>query len=143
MQTQNRILEDLARVASSAMGVAAGMRGEVEARLREQFERILSQMDLVPREEFEAVKAVAVKAREEQEVLAERLAKLEAELAPVSGTRKPARKRAPAKKKANPASGGLTRSGLQGSTIHRFFLKARRGAPIPCCAPDSKLAPYI
>ena len=40
MQTQNRLLEDLARVASSAMGVAANMRGEVEARLREQFERI-------------------------------------------------------------------------------------------------------
>jgi BMFP domain-containing protein YqiC len=81
MQTQNRLLEDLARVASSAMGVAANMRGEVEARLREQFERILRDMDLVTREEFEAIKAVAVKAREEQEILAARLATLEAKAA--------------------------------------------------------------
>jgi BMFP domain-containing protein YqiC len=78
MQTQNRLLDDLARVASSALGVAAGMRTEVEARLREQFERVLAQFDLVTREEFDAVKAMAIKAREEQEILAERLAKLEA-----------------------------------------------------------------
>jgi hypothetical protein len=78
MQTQNRLLDDLARVASGALGVAAGMRAEVEARLREQFERVLAELDLVPREEFDAVKAMAVKAREEQEVLAERLARLEA-----------------------------------------------------------------
>jgi BMFP domain-containing protein YqiC len=78
MQTQNRLLDDLARVASGALGVAAGMRAEVEARLREQFERVLAQLDLVTREEFDAVKAMAVKAREEQEVLAARLAKLEA-----------------------------------------------------------------
>ena len=81
MQTQNRLLEDLARVASSAMGVAANMREEVEARLRDQFERILRDMDLVTREEFEAIKAVAVKAREEQEILAARLATLEAKAA--------------------------------------------------------------
>jgi len=77
MQTQNRLLDDLARVASGAIGVAAGMRGEIEARLREQFEKILSQMDLVSREEFEAVKAMAAKARAEQEDMAERLAALE------------------------------------------------------------------
>ncbi|WP_343561985.1 accessory factor UbiK family protein [Kiloniella sp. b19] len=84
MQTQNRILDDLARVASSAMGAASGVRSEVEARVREQFERILNQMDIVSREEFEAMKAVAVAAREESEdlktkleALEERLAKLE------------------------------------------------------------------
>lgn len=80
MQTQNRLLDDLARVASGALGVAAGMRGEIESRLREQFEKILLQMDLVTRDEFEAVKAMAAKAREEQEILAERLAALEARL---------------------------------------------------------------
>jgi BMFP domain-containing protein YqiC len=94
MQTQNRLLDDLARVASGALGVAAGMRGEIEARLREQFEKILSQMDLVTRDEFEAVKAMAAKAREEQEILAERLAVLEAQ----TGT-KPA-------KAAKPKTGG-------------------------------------
>ncbi|MFQ5775462.1 MAG: accessory factor UbiK family protein [Kiloniellaceae bacterium] len=80
MQTQNRLLDDLARVATGAIGVAASMRGEIEARLREQFERILSQMDLVTREEFEAVRAMAAKAREEQERLGERLAALERRL---------------------------------------------------------------
>lgn len=78
MQTENRLLDDLARVAGGALGVAAGMRSELEARLREQLERILGRMDLVTREEFDAVKAMAVKAREEQEALAERLAALEA-----------------------------------------------------------------
>ncbi len=99
MQTQNRLLDDLARVASGALGVAAGMREEVEARLREQFERILTSMDLVTREEFEAVKAMAAKARAEQEKLEERVAALEAELA-----KKPA-KRAKKAAKARPRGG--------------------------------------
>lgn len=81
MQTQNRLLDDLARLASGAMGVANEMRGEVESRMRRQFERLLDQMDLVTREEFDAVKAMAAKAREEQEILAERLAALEVRLA--------------------------------------------------------------
>lgn len=81
MQTQNRLLDDLARVAGGALGVASGMRSEIEARLREQFERILNQMDLVPREEFDAVKAMAAKARAEQERLEERVAALEAQIA--------------------------------------------------------------
>ena len=81
MQTQNRILDDLARVASSAIGVAAGMREELEVRLREQFERVLSRMDLVTREEFDAVRAMAAKARDEQEALTARVAALEAALA--------------------------------------------------------------
>ncbi|MBB3066675.1 MULTISPECIES: accessory factor UbiK family protein [Limibacillus] len=80
MQTRNRLLDDLARVATGALGVAGGLRQEAEGRLRQQFERILANMDLVTREEFEVVRAMAVKAREEQEALADRLAKLEAEL---------------------------------------------------------------
>lgn len=81
MQTRNRILDDLARVATSAMGVATGMRDEIEARLRDQFETILARMDVVPREEFEVVKDMAARARDEQERLAERLTALEAEVA--------------------------------------------------------------
>ena len=81
MQTQNRLLDDLARVASSAMGIATGMRSEAEARLREQFEKIISQMDLVSREEHEVVQAMAQKAREDQEEMAERVEKLEARIA--------------------------------------------------------------
>ena len=100
MQTQNRLLDDLARVASGALGVAAGMRGEIEARLREQFERILGQMDLVTREEFDAVKAMAAKARAEQEDLAARVAALEARLATKGKARRAAPK--PAKPKDAP-----------------------------------------
>ena len=86
MQTQNRLLDDLARVATGALGVAAGMRGEIEARLRDQFEKILTGMDLVTREEFDAVKAMAAKARAEQETLARRVAALEARLGAKAGT---------------------------------------------------------
>ena len=80
MQVDNRLLDDLARVASGAFGALSGVRGEVEARLKHQFERILSEMDLVPREEFDAVKAMAAKARQEQEALEKRVAALEAAL---------------------------------------------------------------
>ena len=77
---ENRILDDLAKVAAGAMGGVAGVRQEIEARLRQQFERILANMDVVSREEFEVVKAMAVKARMEQEALAARLAALEERL---------------------------------------------------------------
>ena len=100
MQTQNRLLDDLARVAGGALGVASGMRAEIEARLREQFERILAQMDLVTREEFDAVQAMAAKARDEQEALAERVAALEAKLAAKGGAKKAAAKPAGRKKAA-------------------------------------------
>jgi BMFP domain-containing protein YqiC len=78
MQSESRLLEDLARVAAGAMGVAQGMREEVEARLKDQFERVLSRMDLVTREEFEVVQAMARAAREAQEELEQRVAALEA-----------------------------------------------------------------
>jgi len=77
MQSQNRFFDDLARVAAGAVGTLSGVRTEVESRLREQLERVLSGMDLVTREEFEAVKAMASKARTEQEDLAKRVAELE------------------------------------------------------------------
>jgi BMFP domain-containing protein YqiC len=80
MQNDNRIFEDLARVASGALSALTGVREEVEARLRDQFQHILDRMNLVRREEFEAVQAMAAKARDEQEQLAERLAALEARL---------------------------------------------------------------
>jgi BMFP domain-containing protein YqiC len=82
MQSQNRLFDDFARLAAGAVGALSGVRSEVEARLREQVERLLSGMDLVSRDEFEAVKAMAAKARSEQEELAVRLAALEARLAP-------------------------------------------------------------
>ena len=81
MQSQNRIFDDIARVAAGAVGTISGVRDEVEARLRDQLERVLAGMDLVSREEFEAVKAMAAKARAEQELLLARIESLEARLA--------------------------------------------------------------
>ena len=81
MQTENRILEDLARVASSAMGTASGVRGEIEAVLKRHLEKILLSMDLVSRDEFEAAKDMAAKARSEQEALNQRVDELERALA--------------------------------------------------------------
>jgi BMFP domain-containing protein YqiC len=81
MQVENKLLDDLARVASGALGALSGLRGEVEAQLRQQFERVLSQMDVVSREEFEAAQEMVVRARTEQEKLSERVAALEAQVA--------------------------------------------------------------
>ena len=81
MQTQNPLLDDLARVATSALGALTGVRAEDEARVRDQLERVLSRMDLVTREEFEAARAMAAKARLEQETLVARLEAIEARLA--------------------------------------------------------------
>ena len=81
MQTENRLLDDLARVATGALGALTGMRDEIEARMRDQFERILGRMNLVRREEFDAVHAMAARARAAQEALEQRVALLEAKLA--------------------------------------------------------------
>ena len=92
MQSQNRLFDDLARLASGAVGALSGVRGEVESRIRDQLERIISGMDLVSREEFEAVKAMAAKAREEQEALQRRLDTLEAGRVALPATAAPARR---------------------------------------------------
>jgi BMFP domain-containing protein YqiC len=81
MQTENRLFDDLAKVATGALGALGGVREEIEARLREQLERILDRMNLVRREEFDAVQAMAQKARAAQEALEQRVAALEARLA--------------------------------------------------------------
>ena len=80
MQSQNRFFDDIARVASGAVGAISGVRGEIESRLRDQLERVLAGMDLVSREEFEAVKAMAERARTENERLEARIAALETQL---------------------------------------------------------------
>jgi BMFP domain-containing protein YqiC len=105
MQTQNRLLDDLARVANGAIGTLSGVKTEIETIVRQRIDAMLANMDLVTREDFEAVQAMAAKAREEQELLADRVAKLEAALAKPS---KPARKRPAAKKKAAPKPDNAT-----------------------------------
>jgi BMFP domain-containing protein YqiC len=111
MQSQSKLIDDLARVASSALGVATGMRHEAETQLRRQFERILADMDLVTREEFEVVRTIAETARAEQEALEERLAALEAQLAKPQGGQgagKSAASKGKAKSGAKARSAGTT-----------------------------------
>jgi len=85
MQVDSRLLDDLARVAGSALGAASGMRGEVEAAVRRRLEQALSGMDLVSRDEFDAVREMAAKARTEQETLTKRVAELEAAIERLQG----------------------------------------------------------
>ena len=79
-QTSNRILDEIARLMNDAAGVADGVRREVQTLVQTQMERVLRDMDVVTREEFEAVKEMAAKAREENERLAARLAEVEKKL---------------------------------------------------------------
>ena len=80
-QTTNRIFDDFAKMMTDAAGAAEGMKREAETVMKGQAERLLRGMDVVAREDFEAVKAMAQKAREENESLAMRVAALEAALA--------------------------------------------------------------
>jgi BMFP domain-containing protein YqiC len=79
-QTTNRFFDEIARLMNDAAGAASGVRREVETVIRNQAERILRDLDLVKREEFEAVKVMARLAREENEALNARVAALEARL---------------------------------------------------------------
>ncbi|MFW5835032.1 MAG: accessory factor UbiK family protein, partial [Pseudomonadota bacterium] len=65
MQTRNPMLDDLAKVASGALTTLGGVREEIENRVKERLERFAAEMELVTREEYDAVRAMAVKAREE------------------------------------------------------------------------------
>lgn len=99
---QNRILDELAKLMTDAAGAAQGVRREVETAFRSQAERMLNSMDLVQREEFEAVRDMAAKARAENEKLSARIAELEVRLAggsakPASAATKPASSRAKSK----------------------------------------------
>ncbi len=84
-QINNRFFDEFAKMMTDAAGAAQGVRREVETLVRAQGERVLRDMDLVRREEHEAVKAMAVKARDENDRLSERLAQLEARIAALEG----------------------------------------------------------
>ena len=81
MQTRNPFIDDLAKVANGAMGALSGVKDEMTARMRDQIAKILDGMDIPRRDEFDAVKAMAAKAREENEELKQKIAALEAKLA--------------------------------------------------------------
>ncbi|MEQ8306477.1 MAG: accessory factor UbiK family protein [Hoeflea sp.] len=102
----NRLLDELAKLMTDAAGAAQGVRREAETAIQAQLERLLNSMDLVKREEFEAVREMAAKAREENDALSARLDELEKKLAA-----KPAAKTASkAGSKAGSKSGTATKS---------------------------------
>lgn len=104
-----RLLDDFAKLAGSTMNTVMGAKGEVEKFCRQQCEAFFSKMDLVKREEFEIVKAMATKAREEQEKLQKRLDKLEGKKpAAKKAASKPAAKK-PAKKAAKKSTAKTTK----------------------------------
>ena len=98
MQTNSRVLDDLVKVANSALGAVSGVKGEVETALRQQFEKVLMGMDVVSREEFEVVEAMAAKARAENATLEARLDALEAKVTARARPAKPKTTRKPARK---------------------------------------------
>jgi len=98
MQTENHLFDDLARVASGAINTLGGLREEIELRVKERIERFAGEMDLVSREEFDAVKTMAAKARADQEALLARITTLEQALA-ASDKATPAKPAAAARKK--------------------------------------------
>jgi BMFP domain-containing protein YqiC len=82
---QNRVLDELAKLVTDAAGAAQGVRREVETALRSQSERVLNTLDVVQREDFEAVREMAIKARAENSALLARIEALEARLARFEG----------------------------------------------------------
>jgi BMFP domain-containing protein YqiC len=80
MQTKDRFFDDAARMAGGAFGIVAGLKREVETFAKGQIERLIADMDLVPREEFEAAREMAARARDQQEELERRIALLEARI---------------------------------------------------------------
>jgi BMFP domain-containing protein YqiC len=80
MQTENRLFDDFARMAGGALNMLTGFKTEVEQIVRQQMEGWLSNLNLVTREEFDTVREMAAKARDEQEALLARIAALEARL---------------------------------------------------------------
>ena len=77
MQTRNKIMDDISQLMTNAMGVAQGAKDEAETAMKGLMDRWLADRDFVTREEFDAVRAMAQKAREENEALSVRLAALE------------------------------------------------------------------
>ena len=83
-QTDNPFLDGMARILTDAAGAAKSLRDEIDTFVKQRLERLVADMDFVPREEFEAVKAMAAKARAENERLEARIAALESKSTPPS-----------------------------------------------------------
>lgn len=73
MQTENKLFDDIGKLATSTLGLAQGLREEVETLVRQRLERVIAELDVVPRDEFDALKALAVKLEQDNQALNERL----------------------------------------------------------------------
>jgi len=102
MQTDNRLLDGMARFFTNAAGAAQAFKAEMETMMKARFERLIADLDFVPREEFDAVRAMAAKARTENDKLATRVAELEKKLGSTrksaSGAKTPRKTRGSAKR---------------------------------------------
>jgi BMFP domain-containing protein YqiC len=103
MQTDNRVLDSMARFFTNAAGAAQAFRTEVESIVKTRLERLVADLDFVPREEFNAVKQMAAKARAENDKLSARVAALEAQIAAPNRGPKAAAKSPRPRKSAGPA----------------------------------------
>ena len=92
MQSENRLFDDFVKMMNGVAGTMAGMGREAEASMREKMREWMAGADFVGRDEFEAVKAMAAAARDENEILKSRIAALEAKVAgPATGSKRPPR----------------------------------------------------
>jgi BMFP domain-containing protein YqiC len=96
MVTSNRLLDDISRLMTDAAGAAQGVRREAENVVKSQLERFLREMDIVTREEFEAVREMAIMAREENDRLLTRIAVLEADMPPAPAAKTASKKQSKA-----------------------------------------------
>lgn len=116
-QTNNRILDEFARFMTDAAGVAKGVRSEVETAVRTQAEKVLRDLDVVYREEFEAVKEMAAKARAENDALSARIAALEKAISGESSAPKTtARKTTATKSATTKAKAATSKASSTGTT---------------------------
>jgi BMFP domain-containing protein YqiC len=109
-QTSNRLLDEFAKLMTDMAGVAQGVRREVETAFKSQAERFLGEMDIVQREEFEAVREMAARARDENESLKKRIAALEAAV----GRAAPTEEQGPLKRGPSKSTGGMESAGSAG-----------------------------
>lgn len=84
-----RLFDDVSRLAGDAASAIGGLRSEVETAVRQRIERVLADLDMVPRDEFDAVRDMAAAARDEQERLTARIVELEAKVAALAAAPKP------------------------------------------------------
>jgi BMFP domain-containing protein YqiC len=96
MQTDNRILDGMARFFTNAAGAAQAFKAEMETMMKSRMEKMVANLDFVPREEFDAVRAMAAKARAENEKLSARIAALESKLG-IDKRNSPAGRKRPAR----------------------------------------------